>query len=133
MKRITKERKIKCERAIKTCIDGQQLAPKQTQYKYHYRLFTDYLEILQIELDRILEIEDYMTDQEDIIKFKYEHYLVQRFHSIHDRASTPFIQNIVTTSIQQASPPSPNFSPVRESFTQIIKDFRPSSDDSEYE
>jgi hypothetical protein len=76
LKSITKERKIKCERAIKACMDGQQLAPRQTQYKYHYRLCPDYLEILQIELDRILEIEDYMTDQEDIIRFKYEHYQV---------------------------------------------------------
>ncbi len=42
----------------------------------------DYLEILQIELDRILEIEDYMANQEDMIKFKCEHYLEHRFHSI---------------------------------------------------
>ncbi len=112
-------------------MDGQQLAPRQTQYKYHYRLFADYLEILQMKLDRILEIEDYMTDQEDIIKFKYEHYLEHRFHSIHDRAPTSFVQNIVTASIQQASPPSPEYSPIRESFAQIIKNFSPSSDDSE--
>jgi hypothetical protein len=71
-------------------------------------------------LDRILEIEDYMADQEDMmIKFKYEHYLEYRFPPIKDRKPTPFVQNVqnvVTTSIQQASPPSPEFSPTRESF-----------------
>jgi hypothetical protein len=116
LKRITKERKLKCERAIKACMDGQQLAPKKTQYQYHYRLFADYLEILQIELDRILEIENYMADQEDTIKFKYEHYLEYRFHPIKNRKPTPFVQNVqnvVTTSIQEASPPSPEFSPTR--------------------
>jgi hypothetical protein len=53
LKRIAKGRKVTCERAIKACIDGQQPAPRKTEYKYHYRLFTDYMEILQIELDRI--------------------------------------------------------------------------------
>jgi hypothetical protein len=70
LKSIAKWRKITCERAIKACIDGQQLAPRKTEYKYHYRLFADYLEILQIELDRIIEIQEYMEDQEDMIKFK---------------------------------------------------------------
>jgi hypothetical protein len=72
LKSIAKWRKITCERAIKACIDGQHLAPRKTEYKYHYRLFADYLEILQIELDRIIEIQEYMEDQEDMIKFKTE-------------------------------------------------------------
>jgi hypothetical protein len=50
LKRITKGRKIKFERAIKACMDGHQLASRQSQYQYHYRLFADYLEIFQIEL-----------------------------------------------------------------------------------
>jgi hypothetical protein len=71
-----------------------------------------------------------------MIKFKYKHYLEYRFHPIKDRKPTPFVQNVqnvVTTSIQQASPPSPEFSPTRESFDQIIKNFPPSSDNSESE
>jgi hypothetical protein len=84
LKRIAKRRKITCEKAIKARMDGQQLAPRKTEYQYHYRLFADYLEILQIELDRIIEIQDYMEDQEDMIKFKTEHYQEYRFHSIHD-------------------------------------------------
>jgi hypothetical protein len=133
LKSIAKWRKITCERAIKACIDGQQLAPRKTEYKYHYRLFADYLEILQIELDRIIEIQEYMEDQEDMIKFKTEHYQEYRFHPIHDRKPTPFVQNVVTTNIRRESPlpPSPTSSPIRESFAQIVKNFSPSSDDSE--
>ncbi len=85
------------------------------------------------ELDRILEIQDYMEDQEKMIKFKTEHYQEYRFHSIHDRQPTPFVNNIVTTTACGASP-SPECSPVRESFAQIIRNFSPykeSSDDSE--
>jgi hypothetical protein len=115
-------------------MDGQQLAPRKTEYKYHYRLFADYMEILHIELDRIIEIQDYMEDQEQMIKFKTEHYQEYRFHSIHDRKPTPFVNNIVTTTARGESPlpPSPEYSPVRESFSQIIRTFSPeSSDDSE--
>ena len=63
LEHTVRQKRVKCERAIRACIDGQLLAPKQTQYKYHYRLFADH-EILQIELDRILEIAEYMNDQE---------------------------------------------------------------------
>jgi hypothetical protein len=96
----------------------------------YYRLFVDYMEILQIELDRILEIQDYMNDQEQMIKFKTEYYQEYRFHSIHDRQPTPFVNNIVTTTARRASP-SPECSLVRESFAKIIRNFSPSSDDSE--
>jgi hypothetical protein len=131
LKSIAKWRKITCERAIKACIDGQQLAPRKTEYKYHYRLFADYQEILQIELDRIVEIQEYMEDQEQMIKFKTEHYQEYRFHSIHDRQPTPFVNNIVTTTARGS--PSPECSPVRESFADIIRNFSPrmASDDSE--
>ncbi len=74
-----------------------------------------------------------MEDKEDMIKFKTEHYQEYRFHPIHDRKPTPFVQNVVTTNISRESPlpPSPKSSPIRESFAQIVKNFSPSSDDSE--
>ncbi len=74
-----------------------------------------------------------MEDQEQMIKFKTEHYQEYRFHSIHDRQPTPFVNNIVTTTARGASPspPSPECSPVRESFAQIIRNVSPSSDNSE--
>ena len=91
LKNNVRQKRVKCERAIRACIDGQLLAPKQTQYKYHYRLFADYHDILQVELDRILEIAEYMNDQEDIIKFRTDHYREHGFNSIHNRQPTPFV------------------------------------------
>ncbi len=88
------------------------------------------MEILQVELDRIIEIQDYMEDQEQMIKFKTEHYQEYRFHSFHDRQPTPFVNNIVTTTARGESP-SPECSPVRESFARIIRHFSPSSNDFE--
>ncbi len=84
-------------------------------------------------MDRIIEIQEYMEDQEDMIKFKTEHYQEYRFHSIHDRQPTPFVQNVMTTNIRRRSPSPECGSPVRESFAQIIRNFSPqeSSDDSE--
>jgi hypothetical protein len=72
-----------------------------------------------------------MEDQEQMIKFKTEHYQEYRFHSIHDRQATPFVNNIVTTTARGS--PSPECSPVRESFADIIRNFSPrmASDDSE--
>jgi hypothetical protein len=63
-----------------------------------------------------------MEDQEDMIKFKTEHYQEYRFHSIHDRQPTPFVRNVVTTNIRRESP-SPECSPARESLAQIIRFF----------
>ncbi len=73
-----------------------------------------------------------MEDQEQMIKFKTEHYQEYRFHSIHDRQPTPFVNHIAATTARGESPSSPEYSPVRESFTQLIKHFS-ASDDSDSE
>jgi hypothetical protein len=73
-----------------------------------------------------------MEDQEQMIKFRTEHYQEFRFHSVHDRLHTPFVQNIVTTSVHGKSPSSPEYSPVRESFAQLMQKYS-SSGDSESE
>ncbi len=67
-----------------------------------------------------------------MIKFKTEHYQEYHFPSVHDRQPTPFVQNIVTTSVRGESPSSPEYSPVRESFTQLMQKYS-SSDDSDSE
>jgi hypothetical protein len=53
-----------------------------------------------------------MEDQEDMIKFRTDHYQEYRFHSVHDRQPTPFVQNIMTTSVCGESPSSPKYSPL---------------------
>jgi hypothetical protein len=132
LKNTVRQKRVKCERAIRACIDGQLLAPKQTQYKYHYRLFADYHEILHIELDRLLEIAEYMNDQEDIIKFRSDHYREHGFSSIHNRQPTPFVQcyqNVSSSSMASPpkSPTSPVYSPVTKESTNSSST---SSDDS---
>jgi hypothetical protein len=135
LKNNVRQKRVKCERAIRACIDGQLLAPKQTQYKYHYRLFADYHEILQIELDRILEIAEYMNDQEDIIKFRTDHYREHGFNSIHNHQPTPFVQcyqNVSSTASPPKSPTSPVYSPViKESTNSSSTSSNDSTDDSD--
>jgi hypothetical protein len=74
LKYRVKKIRVRCERAIRACTDGQTLAPRHGKFEYYYRLFGDLLEITHLELDRVLEIEEYMEQQEDIIKFRREHY-----------------------------------------------------------
>jgi hypothetical protein len=42
-----------CERAMQSCLDGQQVAPKVPKYMYYNRIFGDLLECLQMEHDRL--------------------------------------------------------------------------------
>jgi hypothetical protein len=123
LKNTVRQKRVKCERAIRACIDGQLLAPKQTQYKYHYWLFADYHEILHIELDRIIEIAEYMNDQEDIIKFRTDHYREHGFNSIHNRQPKPFVQcyqNVSSTTSPPKSPTSPVYSSVTKESTNSV-------------
>ncbi len=104
--------KVRCERAIWTCTDGQTLAPRHGKFEYYYRLFGDLLEITQLELDRVLEIQEYMEQQEEIIKFRSEHYNESGYQSIQNRQATSFIQ--CTQNLQESStaksPSSPEYS-----------------------
>jgi hypothetical protein len=104
--------KVRCERAIRACTDGQTLAPRHGKFEYYYRLFGDLLEITHLELDRILEISGYMEQQEDIIKFCSEHYNEYGYQSIQNRQATPLIQcnqNLQGSSCVK-SPSSPEYS-----------------------
>jgi hypothetical protein len=51
-------------------MDGQMLAPRKSKHEYHYRLFGDFMEILQYEHDRLLEIEEAMTSLRDLHEFR---------------------------------------------------------------
>jgi hypothetical protein len=66
-------------------------------------------------LDRALEIEEYIEQQEEIIKFRSDHYNEFGFKSIHNRQATPFTQcyqNVMTstTASTAKSPSSPEYS-----------------------
>ena len=88
------------------------LAPRHGNFEYYYRLFGDLLEITHLELDRVLEISEYMEQQEDIIKFRSEHYNEYGYQSIQNRQATPLIQcnqNLQGSSCVK-SPSSPEYS-----------------------
>jgi hypothetical protein len=111
LKYRVKKMKVRCERAIRVCTDGQTLAPRHGKFEYYYRLFGDLLEITHLELDRVLEIAEYMEQQEDIIKFRSEHYNEYGYQSIQNRQATPSIQcnqNLQGSSSVQ-SPSSPEY------------------------
>jgi hypothetical protein len=109
LKYRVKKIKVRCERAIRACTDGQTLAPRHGKFEYYYRLFGDLLEITYLELDRVLEIEEYMEQQEDIIKFRSEHYNEYGYQSIQNRQATPFIQ--CTQNLQESSTAKSSSSP----------------------
>jgi hypothetical protein len=112
LKYRVKKMKVRCERAIRACTDGQTLAPRHRKFEYYYRLFGDLLEITHLELDRVLEISEYMEQQEDIIKFRSEHYNEYGYQSIQNRQATPLIQcnqNLQGSSCVN-SPSSPEYS-----------------------
>ncbi len=69
LKHRVKKIKVRCERAILACTDGHLLSPRHGRFQYYHRLFGNLLKILQLELDRVLEIQEYMDQQEEIVKF----------------------------------------------------------------
>ena len=112
--------KVRCERAIRACTDGHLLAPRNGKFQYFHRFFSDLLETVQLELDRVLEIQEYM-EQQEIIKFRSNHYKEFGYKSIHNRQSTPFTQcyqnlmaSVSSTPAQSpklaTSPSSPEYS-----------------------
>jgi hypothetical protein len=112
LKYRVKKIKVRCKKAIRACTDGQTLAPRHGKFEYYYRLFDDLLEITQLELDRVLEIQEYMEQQEEIIKSRSEHYNEYGYQSIQNRQAAPFIQ--CTQNLQESStaksPSSPEYS-----------------------
>jgi hypothetical protein len=123
--------KVRCERAIRACTDGHLLAPRNGKFQYFHRFFSDLLETAQIELDRVLEIQEYMEQQEEIIKFRSDHYNEFGYKSIHNRQSTPFTQcyqNLMTSvSSTPAQSPKLATSPSSPEYSKASS----SSDDSD--
>ena len=115
LKYRVKKIKVQCERGIRACTDGHLLAPRNGKFQYYHRLFGDLLETLQRELDRVLEIQEYMEQQEGIIKFRSDHYNEFGVQTIHNRQATPFTQcyqNVMASvaSTPAQSPSSPEYS-----------------------
>jgi hypothetical protein len=57
-------------RTIRATRDGQQLAPRLTKHDFYYRLFENFVDILDTERDRLLEIEETMDSLRDLHEFR---------------------------------------------------------------
>ena len=86
-----------CDRTIRVTMDGQLLAPRKSKHEYHYRLFGDFMEILQYdENDRLLEIEEAMESLRDLHEFRKQNtfepvkeYNEPSFKPVKNRPPTP--------------------------------------------
>jgi hypothetical protein len=121
LKYRVKKMKVRCERAIRACTDGQTLAPRHGKFEYYYRL------------DRVLEIAEYMEQQEDIIKFRSEHYNEYGYQSMQNRQATPLIQcnQNLQGSSSVKSPSSPEYS--KASSSEDTEDSETDDSDTSYD
>ncbi len=67
-----------CDRTIRITMDGQLLAPRKSSHEYHYRLFEEFLEILQLEQDRLHDIAETMENLQQLLKFRKQKHLQQQ-------------------------------------------------------
>jgi hypothetical protein len=99
-----------CDRTIRVTMDGKMLAPRRSKHEYHYRLFDDLLEILQIENDRLLEIKEAMDSLRDLHEFRKEQQFqpVQhnesRWKPVKNRPPTPMGLRTIIEMIPSPSP-----------------------------
>ena len=61
-----------CTRTIRATRDGQQLAPRRTKHDVYYRLFEEFVYLLDLQNDLLLEIEDTMESLRDLHKFRQQ-------------------------------------------------------------
>ncbi len=55
-----------CNRTIRASRDGQQIAPRLTKHDYYYKLFENFVDILDMQNDLLLEIEESMDSIRDL-------------------------------------------------------------------
>ncbi len=80
-----------CTRTIRATRDGQQLAPRRNKHDFYYRLFENFVDILDMQNDLLLEIEETMDSLRDLHEFRKKN-LTQHtyeFKPVQDRSPTP--------------------------------------------
>jgi hypothetical protein len=79
-----------CDRTIRVTMNGKIIAPRQSSHEYHYRLFGDFLEILELEQDRLREIEEAMENLKDLHEFRKQQ--TDELKSVKTRPPTPYVR-----------------------------------------
>ncbi len=80
-----------CTRTIRATRDGQQLAPRRTKHDVYYRLFEEFVYLLDLQNDLLLEIEETMDSLRDLHEFRKKNSTqpTYEFKPVKNRPPTP--------------------------------------------
>ena len=88
-----------CNRTIRAARDGQQLAPRRTKHDVYYRLFEEFLILLDMQNDLLLEIEESIVAFTDLQEFRKKWHstsVEQQFKPVKERPPTPAPTSMLT-------------------------------------
>ncbi len=87
-----------CNRTIRATRDGQQLAPRRTKHEVYYRLFEEFVILLDMQNDLLLEIEESIVAVTDLQELRKQHSTPQtyEFKPVKDRTPAPAPTSLLT-------------------------------------
>ena len=88
-----------CNRTIRATRDGQQLAPRRTKHDVYYRLFEEFMILLDMQNDLLLEIDESIAAFTDLQEFRKQWHstsLENQFKPVKDRTPTPAPTTLLT-------------------------------------
>ena len=100
-----------CKRTIRATRDGQQLAPRRTKHDIYYRLFEEFMTLLDMQNDLLLEIEESMDSVKHLHEFRQQH-LTQHtfeFKPVKNRPPTPAPTLTLRELMDRVPSPSPSY------------------------
>ena len=79
------------KRTLRATRDGQKLAPRNTKHEFYYRLFEEFVFLLDMQNDQLLEIEETMDSLVELHEYRKQTLTQQthEFKPVKDRPPTP--------------------------------------------
>jgi hypothetical protein len=78
-----------CTRTIRVTRDGQQLAPRLTKHDFYYKLFEEFVDLLDMQNDLLLEIEESMEHFKALHESRKQQ--TDELKSVKTRPPTPYV------------------------------------------
>jgi hypothetical protein len=78
-------------RTLRVTMDGKQLAPRRTKHDHYYKLFDEFVDLLDMQNDQLLEIEETMDSLHELNEY-WKSTLTQptiEFKPVKNRPPTP--------------------------------------------
>ena len=101
------------KRTLRATRDGQKLAPRNTKHEFYYRLFEEFVDLLDMQNDLLLEIEETTDSLRELHEFRKNNLTkhTYEFKPVKDRPPTPLprpnlrmiLRNIDLTLAQSSS------------------------------